>query len=1040
MFQPFPFVLLRTPLQSLRKAFHSSLNKNIPIFEEGIYLSSPEFWKEWKKRDQLTGKAKEKLERTYNKYWLRSCMRCTPYGTFAGCTIADITDDATNLCLKDNNQHVRKIRLDMNYMAEIIQAIIQIPHIQNQIKFFSNNSLYELPDAFRYAEYSILNNTRSYHLTSIQKTDYIKNILYEATNGKTIGELVNILLLSEEVSREEATDFIINMWHSQLLIPELDPCVTGKEPLDQLIYHLTSLKDVDELLTQLKKIQHLTQHPKEGITYYQNIEQEFKNLGITAELPKNTLQTDLFLSTQNNTIDRKVVAAILHQVKDLLLLARRSRNRDIEDFKNMFSSKYEEAEVPLAIVLDADTGIGYAGVRDELAGGSELVDDLYIEGRQQNESREFDYICNYTLSKYEDYLKNKKQFIEITEEELIGFKKQTEEFRFSNSMYVMGNLIKKDGLFDSEHFIFDLSSLGGSSGGELLGRFTHGDKRLLDFTKDVLKVEEQEHPDVIYAEIAHLPQARVGNVLLRPVLRSYEIPYVGKSGADIENQIPVSDLMVSVRNGEIILRSKKYNKQVIPRLTTAHNFGHNSLPIYKFLCDLQSQGTAYPNIWDWGQLSSLKSLPRVVYKNLILQNARWKIEEKDIQDIPTQTSEYKSYFYTFRKKWNIPQRVVYTEGDNTLLIDFEQEECIDLFLHYLKRYKNISLEEFLFTEENCIVKDIFGAPYANELIIPFYQELKTANPVWQHKKQEDKNTKRKFFPYSEWLYFKVYCGSKTAEKILKETVLPFIEQGIEEKLFEQFFFIRYRDEFSHFRIRFYNTDADKQLMVQKRFMQAMQPLIDNNIIDKILIDTYTREIERYSANLIPEAEALFFNDSLAVLRFINLLEGAEGEKYRLLFAMRGIDMLLNDFKKFTLADKIELLKRMRENFFKEFGAHPTLYKQLNDKYRANQSFIITHFNAENDVQNEIDEAVQVFNIRSEMNESVIHNIYKKLKEDRIKDTLFELLPSYIHMFINRLLIAQQRKYELIVYHFLEKYYLSQYAIAKKKQKELNTSI
>ena len=101
-----------------------------------------------------------------------------------------------------------------------------------------------------------------------------------------------------------------------------------------------------------------------------------------------------------------------------------------------------------------------------------------------------------------------------------------------------------------------------------------------------------------------------------------------------ENQIPVSDLMISIRGGEIILRSKIHNKRVIPRLTTAHNFGKQGLPVYKFLCDLQSQGMARPNNWDWGQLGLLKRLPRVIYKNLIISKAQWRIEEEDLKDLP----------------------------------------------------------------------------------------------------------------------------------------------------------------------------------------------------------------------------------------------------------------------------------------------------------------------------------------------------------------------------------------------------------------------
>ena len=62
--------------------------------------------------------------------------------------------------------------------------------------------------------------------------------------------------------------------------------------------------------------------------------------------------------------------------------------------------------------------------------------------------------------------------------------------------------------------------------------------------------------------------------------------------------------------------------------------------------------------------------------------------------------------------------VCYNEDGNKLLIDFEQEKGIELFLHYLHRYKNILLEEFLFVEDHCVVRDVQGLPFTNELIIP----------------------------------------------------------------------------------------------------------------------------------------------------------------------------------------------------------------------------------------------------------------------------------------------------------------------------------
>ena len=56
-----------------------------------------------------------------------------------------------------------------------------------------------------------------------------------------------------------------------------------------------------------------------------------------------------------------------------------------------------------------------------------------------------------------------------------------------------------------------------------------------------LRAEEALQPDAVFAEVVHLPEnGRTGNVILRPALRAYEIPYLGQSGVPAERQIPVT--------------------------------------------------------------------------------------------------------------------------------------------------------------------------------------------------------------------------------------------------------------------------------------------------------------------------------------------------------------------------------------------------------------------------------------------------------------------------------------------------------------------
>jgi len=590
-------------------------------------------------------------------------------------------------------------------------------------------------------------------------------------------------------------------------------------------------------------------------------------------------------------------------------------------------------------------------------------------------------------------------------------------------MYLMGNLLKPlNCAINGDNFKFNLLAFGGPSGGNLFGRFTHGCDEIENATKIILEKEQNEYPDSIFAEVVHLPQARLGNVLLRPVLRTFEIPYVGKSGADNDCQIPIDDLWVSVQQNKVLIRSKRLNKYIIPRMTTAHNYLHKSLPAYKFLCDLQGQGYASPKMWDWGSLNLLSHLPSVIYKNIIIMRERWRVELKEFGDLPNNEEGYLAYFAMFRKKRKIPARVLYLENDQNIFLDLDEVKGIDLFLKYLSKNKTIIIEEFLFNDKNCVVTDSALHPHANELIIPIHNTIKP--PPVSYKSHPDIKIKKTFYLNDEWLYFKIYGGPKSIDNILNKQIASFIEaNGF--NAFEQFFFVRYKDDFSHLRIRFYNSDISKQNALQINFVALLRPYLDEHLIYKIVLDTYTREVERYGESLIIVTEKLFHNDSLAVLRINSLLnEISEPKKFRLLLALRGVDILLDDFK-LTIHKKKDLLQYINRNLSQTKNSPGQ--KNLNEKYRRYQKLVFSYMDAAQDNLNETTDAVTIYYHRSVQNKPHVDFILAELK-NADNEVFFELLSNYIHMNLNRLFITQQKKYELIVYHFLERYYLSQIAI------------
>ncbi|MGM1431261.1 lantibiotic dehydratase [Sphingobacterium lactis] len=1002
----------------------------VGLFNEGLYLASPEYFNLYKK-NKFEGVKNEKFRDTLIKYWLRSCVRCTPFGTFAGNGLIKIDEKKSNLILDNSSNFKRIARLDMNYLYSIIRKLEKIPEIRNKIKFFKNNSVYETFDAFRYPEFSIHNNQRKYSLVSIEKSDYISEVLNSANSGSTLFELSKILSEFTNSTFEDSYEFILQMWNSQLLISELEPCITGSDPFEILLKRLYEIKCDSIDLKKLSNVFYLLKNIKDINTYLE-IENTLGKI-FDFKTPKNTIQVDLFLSFKKNIIEKSVIDSLFNQLNKLANSYQKSKNPILDNFKTKFSQKFENREIPLNIALDAELGIGYSGLNNGTIAGNDLIDDIpHFSSNQDNTNFiEFNKIHKYVLYKYHEYLENNLEIIEIKESELLSNEKdKLPQTPFS--MYLIGSFLKKDQKFNDIDFLFDLHGISGPSGANLLGRFAYGDEKLEEFSKLILKDEENDNPNIIFAEIAHVPEDRIGNILLRPSLRNFEIPYLGKSGSSFNNQIFIDDIMVSVVGNEVILRSLRFNKRIIPRLTTAHNFNSNkNLPIYKFLCDLQNQNMYYPIFWDWGILKNQKHLPRVVYKNIIVKKASWLVNIGDILRMDSVKSCDSDAVSLYIKNRKIPSSVLIKQNDNKLLVDFDTNEGIEIFIKFLKKYSQLELEEFLFNKDNCVVKDHLGNPFTNEVVIPFKNPTSKDDSDIIFKNENFINVNRKFSPGTEWLYFKMYCGSKISENILKGPILDFIERNLNKNGFERFFFIRYKDTEPHIRIRFYNSKKKLNEIVQRDFTKILQPYIDNNLIHSLVVDTYVQEIERYSDKFIEDSEKIFYNDSLAVLKIIKLLNG--NENLKLFLAMRGIDQLLNDFQ-YDLIEKLKILKIISEQMFLIFGGHSSLRNKINSKYKNIQKEVFRYMNKENDESNDIQKYISIFNARTEMNSDIVSSIINRTSSADPRKVFNELIPSYLHMFINRFFISQQIKHELIIYMFLERYYTSQVVINSKGNK------
>ncbi len=697
------------------------------VIQEAIFLASPNLHSKmlkWLNDDLNDKKEIDNLPIAIYKYLARMSTRCTPFGLFAGNSVGKI-EEHTNLVLPIINKNQRVTRLDMNYLCSLVQDMSKSPEIREIVNYFPNNSFYKFGDKLRYVEYYYKNTKRVHHIAAVDHSEYLQNVIDKAHGGAKINDLSE-LLVDEDISNEEAKEFIHELIDNQLLLPEFEPSVTGEGFLENILAFLEDknlMNNPYKLLIDIKEQLDEVDNSEPGIDTdkYYKIADKLKEIETKYEL--NVLfQTDMVKPADELSLNQELVEQVKEGIDVLNVLSMNATETNLSKFRDAFYKKYEDAEIPLLQALDTESGIGYLQNYSSGSGDySPLVDDIHLpQNTSQSTRMEWNNIHSFLFKKYLDAIKENKYEIELTGKELENLATTSQQER--SLPVTFSSMIKLVKVQGNEKII--IGSAGGSSAANLLGRFCHTDKRINQYVTEIVEKEKTFYDDKIIAEIAHLPESRTGNILHRPVLRAYEIPYLAKSSVKKEFQILPEDLYLSIQQNRIVLKSRSLNKEIIPRLSTAHNFSYNALPVYQFLCDMQTQDVKSGAGFSWGPLSNQYHFqPRVCYKNLIFSLASWNIRKQDFERITkiNDDDQLLMEIQDWRTNLNIPEWVTLEEGDNELAIKLSNLLSVKTLISIVKKRPSFILKEFLADEENMMVKNEAGV-YTNEIILSFYRE------------------------------------------------------------------------------------------------------------------------------------------------------------------------------------------------------------------------------------------------------------------------------------------------------------------------------
>lgn len=1087
---PSGFFVLRTPLLPFdhfdRWLEDASLDDSLgdPVVREALFLASPELLdalhvnrsphggggyvgernasgpKVHSGESGREGKKARKLRHAVFRYLSRMAGRSTPFGLFAGVSLGTIGEQ-TSISLSPREEYRRATRLDMDYVDSLTSAIVREPNVRRRIRLLPNTSLHRIGDRLRYAEARHTpGSRRSYFLASVELDSYLDRLLEAAEFGQTPDQLVSCLLeeagnRGDLVSEEEASLFLGELVEAQVLVPELAPLLTGSDALSELTRQLESLLE-DESQGMCRRLREVGEG-LEGLDErgvgrtrdeYAHVESRVRSLPGQAE-SKSLFQVDMLKPVRHATIGSDLVDEVL-DVAVLLHRANGSSDDGLASFRSAFRERYGDREVELASVLDEEFGIGFRTSESPTANAVPLLDGIPFVSTSRPLAHVPTRFASFRRRWLANALRSGDEEIHLQADELLSAE-NPDRLPLPDAFHLFGSLL--DGGSGRR---FWLTGVSGPSGARLLGRFCHLDPSLANQVREHLASEEAQVPDVVFAEIVHLPEGRTGNVLARPRLREYEIPFLGRSSVPTSRQIPVSDLLVSVNGDTIRLRSRRLGCEVRPRLTTAHNTRARTIGTYRFLSALQYQGVAVAAGWAWGDLDDLPFLPRVVIGSVVVSPKTWNLWARDIAEWNGSSLDAsRSAVATWRQGFRVPRHVGLVDGDNVLPVDLDNPTSVDILRELVRNRGRVRIRESA-TEMGGLVVDGPEGQFANEVLIPCVRTVPrpgvagdrstprfaskpSVRPSEPTRPGEDgrmsgtrssatsiqpTSTTRLFPPGSEWLYAKIYGARSQADSLLAHRIGPMAADLLSDGVIDRWFFLRYADPKPHLRVRFQGEPAKLMSVVLPRLHDLVGEEIREGVIESLQLDTYDREVERYGGSeSIGLCEEFFAADSDAVVELLRATEGEEGLAERHLHLLVGIDRLLEDFG-IPLESRFGLLQRLSAGYSREFSFGGSLKKKVYARVRDVRADL-TRLRARTD--SEAENWRSIWDRRSERAKSVVRAIRTLEETNRLERSSSDVLASLIHMSANRMLRASARAQELVIYHTLDRCYDSELA-------------
>ena len=1005
-----------------------------PFVQAAIYLASPSLSQrlsEW--LSNPTAVDFSSVRSALFRYFVRMTTRATPFGLMASFTTGRLSS-TSQLELGPRDALRRASWFDLGFVYPLVNRLLSRPEVRKELRYTLNTTFFRHDDGWRYVEQVEGSKQRERILTRIAASDVLDRIVTfcRGSNGVKPAELSALILRNEsEVDADEASAFVEQLIDAQILIPTLTPTLTGRDPVEHLLRESDGIAPLADFHRAFKaaadRLAAIDRLPVESLrdsyrSLASSLESQFEAAG-----ERHLFHVDLRREAPTLSLDRALVPAIRAAVEVLRRICAPSwPHPALEKFRTQFEERYGDREVDLLAVLDEDAGIGFEMDTASRRNEGLLKEFEFPPQADAQDSKPDRRRVRRLIRLLECAHSERSVAIHLSEEDIEQL--TAADARPLPDVFTVFGCIGPHSPADdgSASPCFVLRSV--SSGVGLFGRFCRADSELKEHMNGLVRTEEALHPNAVFAEIVHLPEDRTGNVVCRPAFRSKDLPYLGESGLDVADRLYASDLAVSVRGGRIVLRSRSLGREVLPRISCAQNVAAQNASVYRFLAALALQDGATSLEFSWGAFFDEASfLPRVSYGAVVLAPASWRVDPASaVAWTKCPQRERQQRVQAWRSKWGIPRWIQIGQHDNLLSLDLEDPTCLDALLDELNRAKQYRVRELIPAPGDLCVKSLEGH-HVHEVMLPFVRRSRPATVQKTESELQRPPAERRFAPGSGWLYAKLYGGHLATERALVSDLFGWIQARQAAGSFDRWHFVRYRDPDEHLRLRFHGDPESLRLDIRPTLEGLFRRWSDTGAIWRFQYDTYEREVDRYGGfDAIEIAESIFHIDSDTVVELLSNAPPQASRDWRWQLSMKLIDQYYEVFAQDLQARRCaaELAER---SFRAEFRVDEDFEGALSRRYRTDRRVLEELFEDGPGLPEQLVWAQSAISRFRSRLEPLASGLRTQSAQQKLTAPLAEILHSFVHMHVNRMMLANPREHEMLVYAFLNRLYRSRLA-------------